>query len=173
MKDFTIHHYVFGESQREPPGLFCTARHNFSKGSRLKSLKVPTGVWGQDPIKQPYHTAGHNCVVENSEQRLLDKRIWGEIKKEEAKRGSRRATIRHFIRSSLICFKWLRERWALYKAIEDTLFFFFFPSPPIPGLCDRMLINEKPLRFIATDYTAAGGVLNCSYLYRCACFAVA
>lgn len=128
MKDFTIHHYVFGESQREPPGLFCTARHNFSKGSRLKSLKVPTGVWGQDPIKQPYHTAGHNCVVENSEQRLLDKRIWGEIKKEEAKRGSRRATIRHFIRSSLICFKWLRERWALYKAIEDTLFFFFVLS---------------------------------------------
>lgn len=58
-------------------------RRNFSKGSRLKSLKVPTGVWGQDPIKQPYHTAGHNCVVENSEQRLLDKRIWGEIKKKE------------------------------------------------------------------------------------------
>lgn len=81
MKDFTIHHYVFGGSQREPPGLLSTAQRNFSKGSRLKSLKVPTGVWGQDPIKQPYHTAGHNCVVQNSEQRLLDKRIWGEIKK--------------------------------------------------------------------------------------------
>ena len=44
MKDFTIHHYVFGESQREPPGPLGAARHNFSKGSRLKSLKVPTGV---------------------------------------------------------------------------------------------------------------------------------
>lgn len=63
------------ESQREPPGLSSAAQHNFSKGFRLKSLKVPTGVWGQDPIKQPYHTAGHNCVVENSEQQLLDKRI--------------------------------------------------------------------------------------------------
>lgn len=76
MKDFTIHHYVFGESHRDPPGLLSNARqHNFSKGSRLKSLKFPTGVWGQDPIKQAYYTGGHNCVFENSEQRLLDKQI--------------------------------------------------------------------------------------------------
>ena len=171
MKDFTIHHYVFGESQREPPGLFSTARHNFSKGSRLKSLKVPTGVWGQDPIKQPYHTAGHNCVVENSEQRLLDKRIWGEIKKEEAKRGSRRATIRHFIHSSLICFKWLRERWALYKAIEDTFFFLLSSnSRSVRQNADKW---KTIALYSHTHYTAAGGVLNCSYLYRSTCFAVA